>query len=241
MKPLPMLSTAMDNQPRKSQAGVSMFVTVIMVLLITIVALAAFQQSSFDERNARGQVDRQLATQAAELAMRDAEMDLDCRQYPAAKKDEVVGVVVPVACEQDKVQSKKLLRKPASPCRNRCLAGSTTKQRADQDFANPGNFGLWAQPASALSTSSAPSTFTAAPFATRSNWSDASTNTASVALGQFTGATAVPLVARQPRYIIESFKDSIDIDNDKVLFRITAKGWGRNANTEVTLQQTYKP
>ncbi|MCX7100436.1 MAG: pilus assembly protein, partial [Methylobacter sp.] len=57
----------------------------------------------------------------------------------------------------------------------------------------------------------------------------------SVAFGSITGATAIPNVSAQPRYIIEGLPGA------GVYYRITARAQGINANTVVWLQSIYKP
>lgn len=57
----------------------------------------------------------------------------------------------------------------------------------------------------------------------------------SIAYGSYTGATALPLVARQPRYLIEHFK----LFQASVV-RVTAIGFGANENTKTMLQTSVK-
>ncbi|MDQ2078122.1 PilX N-terminal domain-containing pilus assembly protein [Marinimicrobium sp. ABcell2] len=59
---------------RDSQRGVVLIVGLIMVLLISLVALAAIRGSSLQELMAGNVRDRNLAFQAAEAALREAEM-----------------------------------------------------------------------------------------------------------------------------------------------------------------------
>lgn len=67
----------------------------------------------------------------------------------------------------------------------------------------------------------------------------------SVAYGTYTGALALSGVSAQPRYLIELIRQpSGDLGNNydsKYLYRITARGYGRDAATRVTLQQTVRP
>ena len=69
-------------------------------------------------------------------------------------------------------------------------------------------------------------------------WEDTTrwtTTGASVAYGAYTAAAALPVVSRQPRYILEYFPLG-----DSVIFRITAVGFGANTSTQVMLQSTVK-
>lgn len=58
---------------------------------------------------------------------------------------------------------------------------------------------------------------------------------ASVRYGVYTGATPLPVVFRQPRYLIEYFAKT-----DAPVYRITAVGFGANDSTQVMLQSTIK-
>jgi type IV pilus assembly protein PilX len=68
----------------------------------------------------------------------------------------------------------------------------------------------------------------------------------SVAYGQFTGALpiggTVGLLSNQPRYIVEVFclqQLGESLERFCTFYRITARGYGRNPNTQVTLQETF--
>lgn len=65
------------------------------------------------------------------------------------------------------------------------------------------------------------------------NWNNASTKT--VAYGSYTGAAALPVVSRQPRYMLEYFKQG-----DFAVYRITAIGFGANESTQTILQSAIK-
>ena len=56
----------------------------------------------------------------------------------------------------------------------------------------------------------------------------------SVMYGTYTGASAVVGLSQQPRYLIEPF-----MVDGKNYYRITVRGYGLNANTQVTLQEVY--
>ncbi len=224
------------KQVQNRQKGATLFVTVILVLVLSIVALAVYQQASFDERNARAQADRQLATQAAEIALRDAEYDLQCQQLTTNAS----GVPTVMACEKDNVVLNNVVNATAATtpgatssnmCRSTCIPGSSLKiDRLLLGFDANGTDGLWAG-----RTDSPGGTVHTKPWESRQIW--AATSNSSVQLGRYTGTQAIPIVSQQPRYLIEGFIDS----EKNLLFRITAKGWGRNNTTEVTLQQTYRP
>ena len=57
----------------------------------------------------------------------------------------------------------------------------------------------------------------------------------SVAYGTYTKSPAIAGVPTQPRYLIEPY-----VWDSKNYYRITARGYGLGANTQVTLQEVYK-
>jgi type IV pilus assembly protein PilX len=61
------------------------------------------------------------------------------------------------------------------------------------------------------------------------------TSGASVLYGRYTGAANLPIVARQPRYLIEYFTL-----NESAVMRVTAVGYGASENTKTMLQTSVK-
>ena len=58
------------------QGGVALVVALIFLLVLSFLGLAAMQGSTMEERMANNLTDRNLAYQAAELALRDGQRDL---------------------------------------------------------------------------------------------------------------------------------------------------------------------
>jgi type IV pilus assembly protein PilX len=61
---------------KSRQQGLSLFMVLVFLTILTMLALTSIQGATLGERMARNQSDRALATQAAEAALRDAELDL---------------------------------------------------------------------------------------------------------------------------------------------------------------------
>jgi type IV pilus assembly protein PilX len=64
------------------QAGVALFISLVLLLVLTIAGVSAVQTTSLEERMARNARDRMLAFQAAESAMRDAERFIETMSSP---------------------------------------------------------------------------------------------------------------------------------------------------------------
>ena len=60
----------------KSQAGAALLVALVFLIVLTILGLATMRGTTLQERMAGGSRDYNLALQAAEAALRDAEIDL---------------------------------------------------------------------------------------------------------------------------------------------------------------------
>lgn len=75
LKPLPDL---------QKQAGVALFISLVLLLILTIIGVSAVQTTSLEVRMSRNEHDNLLAFQAAESALRDAEVQLEAIPTVAA-------------------------------------------------------------------------------------------------------------------------------------------------------------
>ena len=66
----------MPNFPRQQQ-GVALFISLVLLLVLTIIGVSSVQTTSLEVRMTRNAHDSTLAFQAAESALRDAEEQLD--------------------------------------------------------------------------------------------------------------------------------------------------------------------
>ena len=71
-------------------------------------------------------------------------------------------------------------------------------------------------------------------------WLDATKKANGVPLGTYTGRAALSGVSRQPEYWIEAFRvRPTGSAAWKTMYRVTAFGWGTDANSEVLLQSVF--
>lgn len=64
----------MKNHPlRKDQSGVVLFVSLMLLVILSMIGVTVARMQTVEERMARNENNRQLATQAAEAGLRDAE------------------------------------------------------------------------------------------------------------------------------------------------------------------------
>lgn len=68
--------TKMNRTSARSQRGASLFVALVMMIAITLIGIAGATISTSEERMARNARDTNIALQAADAALRDAEADI---------------------------------------------------------------------------------------------------------------------------------------------------------------------
>ena len=207
--------------------GVALLVVLVFTLALTGIALVSARLALGGEGLARNQLDHQVARQAAEAALRDAERDimLPANYVPSAS-------AVP-ACARDAerpVQDKEAVLGTAACLRGHCLLnekemgkvsfGAATSTTEGEVWWPVARGGRWNND---LSTKPSPG----------SN-KNCLTFTGAVPLGTFTGAQPIPAVAQQPEYLLERMRRG-----KQLLFRITARGFGYRQGTEVVLQSYF--
>lgn len=204
--------------------GVAMLVVLIFTLALTGIAIVSARLALMGESLARNQLDLQVARQAAEAALRDAEKDLMIANGNA----NFPGLV----CQRgnDRPVMDKVAMFTENCLRGQCLISQTQRQQVDftkgasnQKLADvwwpQDKGGRWGDPEAKQS---------------KPGGVDCVAFTGAVPLGVFTGANAIQGVALQPEYLIENVRRG-----DDTFFRITARGFGYRANTEVVLQSYF--
>jgi type IV pilus assembly protein PilX len=175
---------------------------------------------------ARNQLDQQVARQAAESALRDAERDL---------YNIVTTPITNASCSRGGAIGASSFD---ASCTNGLCSMSDSAYRAsvwndgNGNQINPepwwptGKGGLWNN------------TFSNKPGRTPIDTNNCSF-TGGVPLGTYTGAPYIRGVAIQPEYLIEYFKRSITGGKEINVYRITARGFGYTQRTQEVLQSIY--
>ena len=203
--------------------GLALPVVLVFVLVLTLTALFGMRTAIFGEGISRNQLDLQLARQAAEAALRDAERDL-----LLASGDQVTGA----RCARN--ARRPLTGGALADFDASCTAGQCLGvDGRDSDYAARTNPQPW-WPSHSVASKSGQwnDDLGTKPEAGKDSSALCGTFTGGVPLGTYTAAPLVAGVARQPEYLIEIFGS-----ND--LFRITARGFGADARTEVMLQSNF--
>jgi type IV pilus assembly protein PilX len=223
------------SHPR--QQGVALIVVLIFIVALTSLAIYSSRDVSLSERVARNQLDIQVAREAAEAALRDAEFDLlltsGVRRTGARCARTNTRPVVDNIFE-------------FSPG---CVGGQCA---LPQSLYDSSNFSSATTTTTALiiatTTNNGSPTITGEPWWPLSKggqWNDDASTKATavdtncsfsgaVPFGTFSGKSPIIGVARQPEYIIEYLLVG-------KFFRISARGFGRNPSSEVVLQTYFRP
>ncbi len=72
----PLLINVSGRHPRQSQQGIALVVALVLLVVITLVGLAAVRGTIIQQKMAANMFDRQIAFQSAEAAMREAQSRL---------------------------------------------------------------------------------------------------------------------------------------------------------------------
>lgn len=89
-----MRRTALRHRMRAGETGVALFVVLIFLLVLTVLGLTAMRAATLGERIASNRVDKALATQAAEAALRDAERDIRWQRADGSYCKRANGTIV---------------------------------------------------------------------------------------------------------------------------------------------------
>jgi type IV pilus assembly protein PilX len=216
----------------RRQSGVSLVVVLLFLLALTGLTIWAARQSLLGEGIARNQQDLQVARQAAEAALRDAERDIVNVNYS--------GVLSNASCNRG-----YYIPEATGYFNTSCTAGlcirtddyvnSNWSLAAEGSLANSepwwpkGKGGLWND------------TVANKPGRQPVSTTNCSTFTGAVPMGTYTGAPIIRGVAKQPEYLLEFFK-RVQIGGKTInAYRITARGFGYTTRTQVVLQSVFIP
>ena len=232
--------------PRQREHGVALVMVLLFLVLLTGISVWGVRKSVLSEGMARNQLDLEVAREAAESALRDAERDIFYPTVSTAQNascargvDELTKNSFTTACDLGLCY----MDDSNYPAVNWSTATSSSTTKEVWWPENKG--GLWNN------------TFTDKP-----DRSSASADTGhcafkgGVPMGTFTGAQALAGVIRQPEYMIEYFYrknvrmnlpesqvSSTGLSANKVssMYRITARGFGYSENSQVLLQTIIFP
>lgn len=194
------------------QRGVVFITTVMLLIVMTLLVISLMRTSILEERMIGYSRDWNMAFQAAETALRDAEREIKTGSRVVGQTGFVSG------CSTTSGTFGAGL----------CLQNLCTDKSATGDCLP-----IWVHLDKVQNDA---------------GWKTGTNSGKSIQYGAKTGASALPGVAAQPRYIIEvmavpdasSLKPPPGMPAQKYLYRATAVGFGANIQTRVMLQGTYR-
>ena len=218
-------------RPRSAQEGASLIVVLLILVVVSILGVGGAQIALMAERGSRNDRDMQMAWQAAEAALIDAERDLTTPASSASSpaRGALFGMTF-VGTPPRSVQSEKVDV-------SNFTAGCGTKTSANAE-GQP----IWGL--CSLPVSGKPAWLTA-------NFTDSSSNATTVEFGTYTGRTfAAGTVGAQPiqapRYVIEAIQDEGAASRDKTapevnyVYRVTSMGFGPRQDIQAVVQMVYR-
>ena len=226
---------------RRAQSGVILVVTMLFLIMLTLIGTAAINMSTAEERMARGMRDYNVAIQAAEAALRDAQYDILNTGPWAQPVRHISG---------------------QSGFNSACTGGLCTvlTGAGNRVWETPSNAGTWLSNTLSDGKSQSIGTFTGNYRLPMSNY-PAEPLPPAQAADPVNALAPVPApvqikvggVSRQPRYLIEAIPDDRSATSLSAqslsgygsglefVYRVSSIGFGTDPNTRVVLQMMYKP
>lgn len=207
---LPPRSRRRSPQQARRSRGVSLIVVLLILVVVSILGVSGIQVAMMGERGTRNDRDQQVAWQGAEAALIDAEFDIEGLPASSTTKRNTIF-----------------------------KAKETEIAKFIQDCGNSGqSVGLCA-----LNATGKPAWLTVDFTATGST-------APTVQFGTFTGrdfpsGSKGIQPALPPRYVIEPIPDprtarTRSIPQTSYVYRVTAMGFGPNAETQAVVQMIYR-
>jgi type IV pilus assembly protein PilX len=198
-----------ERPSRNTERGFVLITGMLFLVVLTILVVSLMRTSILEEKMIANARDWNIAFQAAEAALRDAERDI----VSGVRFSGLTGFVA--ECSTASSANGAGLCLP-----NRCTDTSTSGDCLP----------IWIDLEKKQNDA---------------GWIKGSNSGKSVVYGAKTGATSLPGVAAQPRYIIEVLtipSGNLDPTKPQELYRYraTAVGFGASNNTRVLLQATFR-
>ena len=206
----PHLLRSLHTPPVRRNSGVTLIVVLLILVVVSILGVSGIQISMMGERGTRNDRDQQVAWQAAEAALVDAEFDIEGLPASSTTKRNTI------------FKSKE-----------------TEIAKFIQDCGTSGqSVGLCA-----LNASGKPAWLTV-------DFTTSGAGAPTVQFGTFTGrdfpsGSKGIQPALPPRYVIEPIPDPRNSrtqqqQNRRYVYRVTAMGFGPNAETQAVVQMIYR-
>ena len=196
--------------PLHRQRGASLIVSLLMLVAVLLLGISAAQLSLQGEKASRNDRDRQIAFQAAEAALQDAEMDIE--NSPDAKSRSTLFSENPVIANFI----------------DGCGAGDSNVNLGLCTTASPGSSPVWL---TVDFTDAGASTTKSVPFG---NFTGQTMQTGKGSLPSKLPRYIIEVLGYNAAGAVT------DAESKKYFYRITAMGFGVRESTQVVLQAFYR-
>ncbi|WP_058357891.1 pilus assembly PilX family protein [Vitreoscilla massiliensis] len=201
------------------QKGFTLYMVLVLMAIIAILVLVGGQVLNSEMRLSTNDADRKFAFSLAEDTLKSAEADT----FTDIHKNDVLG--------DNTIKTEILSGNPQSKNFFDTLIGSVFKTDCEDGKCSP----AIEEPAAAATDLNAGTHIEEIPAWERK---DAGTGKLYLETNGREYNVAGSDVSKKPRYIVEFL--GLAEDGDTTLYRVTARAWGRNANTQVTLQSVIR-
>jgi type IV pilus assembly protein PilX len=220
------------------QRGVVLLVSLLFLVVLTLIGIAASRMVTSEERQSRYLREYDIAFEAAEAALRDARDEIE----PYLATTSAFSTTVAARKTSTRIQKAK----DFSPA---CTAGLCEYSDVNPPWKNEANWANAVSYGTYTLRSPLPKSSVVGDNVTGSSGKDEQGNAADRFNQRGSENSAVTGVSRQPVYLIEAIRDnrpastSVESNNqknqDRYLYRITARGFGADPNSRATLQEIY--
>ena len=218
--------------------GVALITVMLFLIALTGLAVWTARQSLLGEGMARNQLDRAVATQAAEAALRDAERDLttlasSIRTNASCARSSRDGPPNVAEFSTDCASGYCIKDSESDYAKSNWSLATSSNKSVAESWWPTGKGGDWNN------------TFSDKPNRTAVTLDTTHcTFNGGVPLGTYTGVAPITGVAIQPEYLVELYnmtKISPVTKQEEKVYRITARGFGYTQRTQVVLQTIFIP
>jgi type IV pilus assembly protein PilX len=213
-------------------------IVLLFLLAITGLTVWAARQSMLGEGMSRNMVDVEVARQAAESALRDAERDLRNAKTGITLSNASCnrgGPIIPANFDANCAKGLCYRSDAEYEAAQWITSANNPAQLSPDPWWPDSKGGQWGEAyPEGDSSASKPKRIPVGGGASCSF-------SGGVPLGVYTGAPSIRGVSIQPQYIIEYFKRSVPGRQEMAVYRITARGFGYARRTQVVLQTTFLP
>lgn len=212
------------------QSGAALITSLIFLTVLTILGMSTLGTALLESRMAGNARDKLIAFQAAEAALRDAEQYILRAGRVVGPQDigisdtgyEETATCVPGSCSAQTCDHGICYKVPGmkNPCESDPTAGG--------DVWSQANTALWNNALQYY----------------RDGTVGKGVGLAGTSLGldaAYIKPNKIPLVARQPEFLIESFPQDCNVNASVFYYRISVRAYGMRNGTRVMLQEIYKP